>query len=88
MLGVLIMVWPSETVAIVGVIMGLVALVWGVVTALGAFDLRRAGLRFEEARSLERQRAELAWLDVERSDAAGTAEGPQEEIQPPDVKAA
>jgi uncharacterized membrane protein HdeD (DUF308 family) len=74
-LGVLMMAWPSGTVTVVGVLAGIVAVAWGVATALGAVELRRTGQRWEETRRLERERAELAWKDFEQSEQRQTSPG-------------
>ncbi len=52
-LAILAMAWPAATVTIVGILVGLVAVASGVMTAVGALGLRRAGRRFE----MERERA-------------------------------
>ena len=70
-LGILMMAWPTQTVALVGVLVGLVAVVWGVVTALHALDLRRTGRDWEEARRLERERIDLTWEEFERAEETG-----------------
>jgi uncharacterized membrane protein HdeD (DUF308 family) len=70
-LGILMMAWPTQSVAFIGVLVGLVAAVWGVVTVLHALELRSAGRRWEEMRRLERDRADWAWSEFERSEAAG-----------------
>ena len=57
LLAILVMAWPAATVTIVGILVGLVAIAWGVVTAVGALGLRKAGRQFEEERELERKRA-------------------------------
>jgi uncharacterized membrane protein HdeD (DUF308 family) len=56
-LAILVMAWPSATVTIVGILVGLVAIGWGAVTALGALALRKAGRQWEEERERERARA-------------------------------
>jgi uncharacterized membrane protein HdeD (DUF308 family) len=53
-LGILMMVWPGATVTLIGVFVGLVAIVWGVVTVIGAFTLRKAGSRWRELREKAR----------------------------------
>ena len=70
-LGILMMAWPTESVAVVGVFVGLVAVVWGVVTALHALDLRRTGRDFEEARRLQREHIDRMWEEFERSEETG-----------------
>ena len=57
LLAILVMAWPAATVSIVGILVGLVAIAWGVVTAVGALGLRKAGRQFEEELELERKRA-------------------------------
>jgi uncharacterized membrane protein HdeD (DUF308 family) len=83
-LGILMMAWPTQTVALVGVLVGLVAVVWGVVTALNALDLRRTGRRWEEARRPERERIERTWEEFERSEETREAGAvrPSEEAEP------
>lgn len=78
--GSLMMVWPTATVTIVGILLGLVALVWGVATVLHALDLRRTGLHWEEVRRQDRERIDHAWQEVEGD------RGPAE--LPPGAKAA
>jgi hypothetical protein len=90
-LGILVMARPTGTVTLVGVLMGLVAVVWGVVTALHALDLRRTGLRWEEARQLERRRIEVAWDEFERAEGIerfATVERSEVERRPPGSRAA
>ncbi len=54
-LGLLMVVWPGATVTLIGVLVGLVAIAWGVVMVFGAFNLRKAGRRWQAVR--ERNRA-------------------------------
>jgi len=42
-LGILMIVWPGETVTLVGILVGLAAIAWGIVTIVGALRLRREG---------------------------------------------
>jgi len=49
-LGVIIMAWPGATITLIGILVGLVAIVWGVVTVIGAFNLRASGRRWRELR--------------------------------------
>jgi uncharacterized membrane protein HdeD (DUF308 family) len=83
-LGILMMAWPTESVAVVGVLVGLVAMIWGVMTVLHALDLQRVGRRWEETRSLERERIERTWEEFERSEETGQgrAVGLSEEAEP------
>ena len=53
-LGVIIMAWPGATITLIGVLVGLVAIVWGVVMVIGAFNLRRSGRRWRELREKAR----------------------------------
>jgi uncharacterized membrane protein HdeD (DUF308 family) len=53
-LGVIIMAWPSATITLIGVLVGLVAIVWGVVMVIGAFNLRATGRRWRELREKAR----------------------------------
>ena len=95
-LGILMMAWPTQTVSFVGVLVGLVALVWGVVTALHALELRRAGRTWEEARRLERERIDRTWEEFERSEETGQASAvrlageaePSGAVEPPSRKQA
>lgn len=70
-LGILIMAWPTESVAVVGVLVGLVAMLWGVMTVLHSLALRRAGRRWEETRTLEHERIERTWEEFERAEETG-----------------
>ena len=72
-LGILMMLWPARSVAVVGVLVGIVAAVWGVVTVLRALELQRAGSRWAETRRLERERIESVWEEFERSEEAREA---------------
>ena len=54
-LGLLMVVWPGATVTLIGVLVGLAAIAWGVVMVIGAFNLRKAGRRWQAVR--ERNRA-------------------------------
>ena len=72
-LGILMMVWPARSVAVVGVLVGLVAAVWGVVSVLHALELQRAGSRWAETRRLERERIDSVWEEFERSEEAREA---------------
>jgi uncharacterized membrane protein HdeD (DUF308 family) len=78
--GILMMVWPAETVTIVGVLLGLVAVVWGAATVLHALDLRRTGLHWEEVRRQDRERIDRAWQEFDGDRGAAG--------QPPGTKAA
>jgi uncharacterized membrane protein HdeD (DUF308 family) len=84
-LGILMMAWPTGTLTVVGVLLGVVAIAWGVVTALHALELRRTGLHWQETRRLEHERIEQSWNDFERAEGAGQSE-PAE--RPPETKAA
>ena len=53
-LGILMMAWPGATVTLIGVFVGLAAIVWGVVMVIGAFKLRKEGRRWLEVRSKAR----------------------------------
>jgi uncharacterized membrane protein HdeD (DUF308 family) len=53
-LGVIIMAWPGATITLIGVLVGLVAIVWGVVMVIGAFNLRASGRRWRELREKAR----------------------------------
>jgi uncharacterized membrane protein HdeD (DUF308 family) len=55
-LGIVMMVWPSATITLVGVFVGLVAIAWGVLTVIGAFDLRRVGRGWKELHDKPRPR--------------------------------
>jgi uncharacterized membrane protein HdeD (DUF308 family) len=54
-LGILMTAWPGATVTLVGVFVGLVAIVWGVVMVIGAFNLRKAGRRWRELHATARR---------------------------------
>jgi uncharacterized membrane protein HdeD (DUF308 family) len=84
-LGVLMMAWPTGTLTVVGVLLGVVAVAWGVVTALHALELRRTGLRWAEARRLEHERIERSWNDFERAEGVGPSAAAE---RPPGAKAA
>ena len=47
-LGILMIVWPGATVTLIGVLVGLAALAWGIVTIVVALRLRREGARWRE----------------------------------------
>jgi len=53
-LGLLMMVWPGATVTLIGVFVGLAAIVWGVVMVIGAFNLRKTGRHWRELRAKTR----------------------------------
>jgi len=53
-LGVIIMAWPGATITLIGILVGLVAIVWGVVMVIGAFNLRASGRRWRELREKAR----------------------------------
>ncbi len=55
-LGILVMAWPGATVTLVGILIGLIALVWGAMMIVGALNLRKTGRQWEEVR--ERSRVE------------------------------
>jgi uncharacterized membrane protein HdeD (DUF308 family) len=46
-LGLVMIVWPSATITLVGVFIGVAAIVWGLVTIASAFHLRAVGRRWE-----------------------------------------
>jgi uncharacterized membrane protein HdeD (DUF308 family) len=53
-LGVIMMAWPKATITLIGVFVGLIAIVWGVVMIVGAFNLRKTGRRWQELRGKAR----------------------------------
>jgi len=53
-LGVIIMAWPGATITLIGVLVGLVAIAWGIVMVIGAFNLRASGRRWRELREKAR----------------------------------
>jgi uncharacterized membrane protein HdeD (DUF308 family) len=53
-LGILMMAWPGATVTLIGVLVGLAAIAWGVVMVIGAFNLRKEGRRWRELRAKAR----------------------------------
>jgi len=46
-LGVVMIVWPEGTIALVGLLIGIAAIVWGLVTIAAAFHLRAVGRRWQ-----------------------------------------
>ena len=48
-LGVIMMAWPSATITLVGILIGLVAIAWGVLTVVAALQLRKVGRQWQEA---------------------------------------
>jgi uncharacterized membrane protein HdeD (DUF308 family) len=53
-LGILVMAWPGATITLVGILIGLIALVWGATMIVGAFNLRKTGRQWEEVRARSR----------------------------------
>jgi drug/metabolite transporter (DMT)-like permease len=53
-LGVLVMVWPGATITLVGILIGLMAIAWGAVMIVGAFNMRKTGRQWEEMRARSR----------------------------------
>lgn len=53
-LGIVMIVWPKGTVTIIGLLIGLAAIVWGVVIIVSAFRLRELGRHWEEQHSRSR----------------------------------
>jgi uncharacterized membrane protein HdeD (DUF308 family) len=53
-LGILMMAWPGATITLIGVFVGLVAIVWGAVMVIGALNLRKSGRRWRELRAKAR----------------------------------
>jgi uncharacterized membrane protein HdeD (DUF308 family) len=53
-LGIMVMAWPSATITLVGILIGLVALIWGIVMIVGALNLRKTGRQWEEVRARSR----------------------------------
>jgi uncharacterized membrane protein HdeD (DUF308 family) len=53
-LGVVVMAWPSATITLVGIIIGLMAVLWGLVMIVGALNMRKTGRQWEEVRSRSR----------------------------------
>jgi hypothetical protein len=53
-LGILVMAWPGATITLVGILIGLMAVVWGVVMIVGALNLRKTGRQWEEVRTRSR----------------------------------
>jgi len=47
-IGIVMMAWPSATITLIGIFIGLVAIAWGVMTVVAAFDLRKVGRRWAE----------------------------------------
>ena len=46
-LGIVMIVWPEGTITLVGVLVGVAAIVWGLVTIAGAFRLRALGRHWQ-----------------------------------------
>jgi uncharacterized membrane protein HdeD (DUF308 family) len=86
-LGILMMAWPSQSLGVLGVLMGLAAAVWGFVTVVHAMELRRTGRTWEEKHRLERERADQAWREFERSEETREAE-PSAGIEPSESRRA
>ena len=59
-LGALMIVWPGPTVTVLGVVLGLVGIVWGVSVIASALSLRKAGREWEEVREARRDRRRAA----------------------------
>ena len=53
-LGVVMIAWPGATITLIGVFVGLIAIIWGVVMVIGAFSLRKTGRRWQELREQSR----------------------------------
>ena len=53
-LGILVMAWPGATITLVGILIGLIALVWGATMIVGALNLRKTGRQWEEVRARSR----------------------------------
>ena len=45
-LGIVMVIWPEGTITLVGLLIGIAAMVWGLVTIAGAFHLRALGRRW------------------------------------------
>jgi hypothetical protein len=59
-LGVLMIVWPGPTVTLLGVVLGLITIVWGASVIVSALSLRKAGREWEEMRETRRNRPRAA----------------------------
>jgi uncharacterized membrane protein HdeD (DUF308 family) len=46
-LGIVMIVWPEGTITLVGILIGVAAIVWGLVTVASAFHLRALGQRWQ-----------------------------------------
>jgi uncharacterized membrane protein HdeD (DUF308 family) len=55
LLGAIAVAWPGPTITLLGIVMGLIAIVWGVTTIMSAVSLRRAGREWEELRRARRE---------------------------------
>lgn len=53
-LGIVMIAWPEGTITIVGLLIGIAAIVWGLVTIAGAFHLRAVGRRWQKLHSRSR----------------------------------
>jgi uncharacterized membrane protein HdeD (DUF308 family) len=50
-LGILMMAWPGATIAVIGLILGLIALIWGLVTIGNALHLRAVARHWERVKA-------------------------------------
>ncbi len=53
-LGILVMVWPGSTITLIGILIGLIAIAWGVTMVIAALNMRKTGRQWEEVRSRSR----------------------------------
>ena len=53
-LGLLMTIWPGATVTLVGILVGLAAIAWGIVMIVDSFNLRKEGRRWREMRARSR----------------------------------
>ena len=57
-LGIAMIAWPKGTITIVGLLIGIAAIVWGVVMMAGALRLRRSGKRWLQLHARSRRTSE------------------------------
>jgi uncharacterized membrane protein HdeD (DUF308 family) len=53
-LGILVMAWPGASITLIGILIGLIAIAWGVTMIVGALNMRKTGKQWEEVRSRSR----------------------------------
>ena len=53
-LGILVMAWPGATITLIGVLIGLIAIGWGIAMIVAALNMRKTGRQWEEVRTRSR----------------------------------